>query len=340
LGPTSDDLTAEAVAQAFALPLEFDTVAYAQIEQFFNMRHRAMPASNRKQALLPQGAQRLDNAQGTAPGFSLQHGRCWFVFMPGVPSEMRHLFLDRILPTVGNRFPLRPNTLITLKTIGIGESAIQERISAIAIPAPVQLGFRASLNEVQTKLLFPPDYPVSAMTALVNAFAEQLGDAVFAIDGLGTTSDSLITVIDDLMTANQTTLAVVETASCGLLASLCIGSDWLLSASYQHAGAAITAELTTDYLTDTAKTIVADLQQNSDADIILVQLYTGNNRTLHDHNKPIVVHTALIIGTEIQWATHSIVGTLIRKQHQAAWLSLDVLRRYLQNKGAANSTAT
>ncbi|MDD1628033.1 MAG: competence/damage-inducible protein A, partial [Methylococcaceae bacterium] len=92
LGPTSDDLTAEAVACAFNLPLEFDEIAFEQISRFFTHRNKTMPESNRKQALLPHGAERIDNEWGTAPGFSLHHGRCWFAFLPGVPMEMKHLF--------------------------------------------------------------------------------------------------------------------------------------------------------------------------------------------------------------------------------------------------------
>ncbi|MCX7103617.1 MAG: competence/damage-inducible protein A, partial [Methylobacter sp.] len=143
LGPTSDDLTAEAVAKAFDLPLEFDAVAYEQIKRFFDIRNRAMPEANRKQALFPKGAERIDNAWGTAPGFSLQVGRCWFAFSPGVPTEMRHLFEESIGPTLANRFLLKPPRLVTIKTLGIGESDIQQRLNGNKIPAPVQLGFRA-----------------------------------------------------------------------------------------------------------------------------------------------------------------------------------------------------
>ena len=233
LGPTSDDLTAEAVAYAFNLPLEFDDIAFEQISRFFANRNRTMPESNRKQAMLPQGAERIDNEWGTAPGFSLQYGRCWFAFLPGVPMEMKHLFQERILPKLSTRFLLQPGQLVTIKTLGLGESAIQERINSIEIPAQVQLGFRAGADEVQTKLLFPFDYPETAMSTLVARFAEQLGDYVFAIDGLGEITGDLVFEIDKLMTRGKHTLAVVETASQGLLAAKCVGSEWLLSASYR-----------------------------------------------------------------------------------------------------------
>ena len=119
LGPTSDDLTAEAVALAFNMPLAFDEIAFEHISRFFANRNRTMPASNRKQAMLPQGAERIDNEWGTAPGFSLKFGRCWFAFLPGVPMEMKHLFQERILPTLSDRFSLRPGQLVTIKTLGL-----------------------------------------------------------------------------------------------------------------------------------------------------------------------------------------------------------------------------
>ena len=332
LGPTSDDLTAEAVALAFNLPLEFDAIAFEQISRFFVNRNRTMPASNRKQAMLPQGAERIKNEWGTAPGFSLHYGRCWFAFLPGVPMEMMNLFQESILPTLSTRFLLQPGQLVSIKTFGLGESVIQERIHSIEIPAEVQLGFRAGTDEVQTKLLFPFDYPQSAMTALVTRLAEPLGDYVFAIEGLGETTGDLVFEIDKLMTAKQHTLAIVETASHGLLAAKCVGLEWLLSASYQQATARLGTDTDTENLITAAKTLAIDLQKTSGADYVLVQLYAGDNQTLHNKDQSIVIYTVLLTGDTFHPATHSIAGPLKRKQNQAALLALDLLRRHLQDK--------
>jgi len=336
LGPTSDDLTAEAVAYAFNLPLEFDDIAFAQISRFFASKNRTMPESNRKQAMLPQGADRIDNEWGTAPGFSLQYGRCWFVFLPGVPLEMKHLFQERILPTLSTRFLLRPSRLITIKTLGLGESAIQERINAIEIPAQVQLGFRAGADEVQTKLLFPFDYQETALTMLVARFAESLGDYVFAIDGLGEITGDLVFEIDKLMTSGMYTLAVLETASQGLIAAKCVGSQWLLSAIYEQSttrlGQDMIAEADTENLMTTAKAIAVDLQKTSGANFILAQLYTGDDKALHEKDKSIVLYNALLTGDNFYQSIHSVAGPIKRKQNQAAVLALDLLRRYLQHK--------
>ena len=340
LGPTSDDLTAEAVACAFNLPLELDHIAFAQISRFFANRNRTMPESNRKQAMLPQGSERIDNEWGTAPGFSLQYGRCWFAFLPGVPLEMKHLFQERILPTLSDRFLLQPSRLITIKTLGLGESAIQERTNTIKIPAQVQLGFRAGADEVQTKLLFPYDYQEPELTMLVARLAESLGDYVFAIDGFGELTGDLVFEIDKLMTGKKLTLAVVETASQGLLAAKCIGSQWLLSASYEQSIAGLEhntiAETDTESLMTTAKAIAVALQKNSGADLVLAQLYVGDSKALHDKDKSITLYNGLLTGDSFYQSVHAIAGPIKRKQNQAALLTLDLLRRYLQQKTMAH----
>ncbi len=336
LGPTSDDLTTEAVAQAFDLSLEFDAVAFERIKRFFTLRNRNMPESNRKQAMFPKGAERIDNAWGTAPGFSLQAGRCWFAFMPGVPSEMQHLFLESIQPTLVRRFLLRPGKLIMIKTLGIGESAIQEIISTIEIPAQVQLGFRAAPDDVQTKLLFPHDYPEVAQGELTSAIAAALGDHVFAIDGLGQASGDLVFTVDQLMTAEKYTLAVVETASQGFLAAKCIGSTWLLETRYEQSlerlGQKLGITINADDLWATAQAIASEIKKTSDADFALVQLYAGDSQAFHDKDQAIILYNVLMTGDGLHQTTHSVAGPTKRNQNQAALLALDLLRRYLQHK--------
>jgi len=336
LGPTSDDLTAEAVAKAFDLPLEFDDIAFEQIKRFFMLRTRPMPESNRKQAMFPKGAERIDNVWGTAPGFSLQVGRCWFAFVPGVPFEMRHLFSESIRPTLASRFLLRPGKLITIKTLGVGESAIQERISAIEIPPQVQLGFRASPDDVQTKLLFPHDYPETAVAALASKVAEELGDSVFAIDGFGRASGDLVFVIDQLMTVGEHTLAVVETASQGLLAAKCIGLPWLLETRYEQSlerlGQKLAVTVNGNDLIATAQAVASEIKKTGAADFVLVQLYAGDNKTFHDKDQSIILYNTLLTGDGFHQTAHSVAGPIKRKQNQAALLALDLLRRYLQHK--------
>lgn len=336
LGPTSDDLTSDAVAKAFGLPLEFDAVAFDQIQRFFTLRNRIMPEANRKQAMFPKGAKRIDNAWGTAPGFSLQAGRCWFAFVPGVPTEMRHLFLESVQPMLASRFLLQPDKLITFKTFGLGESAIQQRISTIKIPAQVQLGFRAGSDDVQTKLLFPYNYPEASLTALVDQITAELGNNIFAIDGLGQASGDLVFTVDQLMLASQYTLAVVETASQGLLAAKCIGVKWLLETRYEHSlerlGQKLAVTVDSHDLPVTAQGIAREIQKTSAADLVLVQLYVGDKQTFHDKELAIILYNTLLTKDGFLQTTGSVAGPIERKQNQAALLALDLLRRYLQHK--------
>ncbi len=332
LGPTSDDLTAEAVASAFNRPLEFDDIAFEQIKEFFDRRNRPMPEVNKKQALLPQTAKRIDNTWGTAPGFALQHQRCWFVFLPGVPSEMKGLFLEHVKPDLLTRFTLQPPHLVSLKTLGLGESAIQELIKDIKIPDTIELGFRAGTDDVQTKLLFPFDYPKTDLDSLVTEFSQCLGDYVFAIDGLEEPTGDLAFEIDKLMTAKNHTLAIIETASHGLLAAKCVGYDWLIQASYEKSVAVSTQKLNAEELMAIAKNLALKTQENTRASAILVQLYTGDPGALRDKNKSIQVLSFLLIDKAFYQTTHFILGPISRKQNQATLLSLDLLRRYLQDK--------
>jgi nicotinamide-nucleotide amidase len=333
LGPTSDDLTAEAVAQAFAIALVFDPIAYANIQAYFVRRNRPMPLTNRKQALLPQGALRLDNDWGTAPGFALQHGRCWFAFVPGVPSEMRELFKARIKPYLQQHYTVQPSHLVTLKTVGIGESALQELIGGIPLPGTVQLGFRAGIEEVQTKLLFPPAYPQADKVRLVEQFAAQIGDFVFTIEGLGHPAGDLVDVIAEALAATQQTLAVIETVSQGLIAAKCVGQPWLLQSCYQQSLERLATQfglaLHEADLKQTALQLASLVRQQSGADFALVQLA---NNPPSEADEPLMLYTVLATAHGAYPQTLTVSGNLKRKQNQAALMALDWLRRFLQGK--------
>jgi len=334
LGPTSDDLTAEAVALAFHRPLALDGFAFTQMQQFFANRNKIMPESNHKQAMLPQHAERIDNEWGTAPGFALQQGRCWFVFLPGVPSEMRSMFLEKIRPGINQRFSLKPSKLITLRTIGIGESDIQERIKLLQVPERVQLGFRADSDEVQVKLLFPFDYPHSAISNLLSEMIKKLGSYVFTIDGYSEVTGDLVFVVDELMIRAQHKLALVETASQGLIAAKLLGSPWLLESRYEQCIEKLAQKLACpidleDWMA-TAKTLAAAIKTTSEADMILVQIYAGKEQQFHSKEQTIQLFTVLLHGKHYESAVLTLAGSAKRKQNQSALVALDLLRRYLQ----------
>lgn len=334
LGPTIDDLTAEAVAQAFDCPLQLDPVALTQIERYFLNRNRVMAESNRKQAYFPRGASRIDNDWGTAPGFALLHNRCWFVFVPGVPTEMRHMFYPYVKTELEKRFELSADKLISIMSIGIGESDLQQKINEFSLPDNVELGFRAAPDEVQTKLLFPAETEDSDIKGCVNRLVEILGDVVYAIDGPNKAPTDLVSVVNHLMTEKKLTLSILETASQGLMSAKCIGREWLLDSSYKQSLDRLLFELDIakhDDFQQLAKDIAKKIKQSQGADITLVQLYQGNKKQLLDKEKSIILYNTLLTPEKVYQKTITITGPIKRKQNQAAIRGLDLLRRYLQN---------
>ena len=134
LGPTQDDLTRQALAELVGQPLVLHEPSLKQIQQFFARRNRHMPQRNRVQALFPQGATPLPNPVGTAPGIWLEVPRsdgrpCQLAALPGVPSEMKLMFQEQVLP----RLPAAQQVLLKweIHCYGAGESAIEERLGEL-----------------------------------------------------------------------------------------------------------------------------------------------------------------------------------------------------------------
>jgi nicotinamide-nucleotide amidase len=127
LGPTPDDLTREALADAMGVGLVFRPECLAQIEAYFRSRNRAMHPKNRQQALCPAGAEPLENTRGTAPGISARIGSTEIFVLPGVPGEMTTMFERSVLP----RLPRGGAVILqhTLQAIGMSEAEIGERLA-------------------------------------------------------------------------------------------------------------------------------------------------------------------------------------------------------------------
>jgi len=328
LGPTIDDLTAEAVALAFGRPLLLDVEALASIERYFSRRKRTMAASNRKQAYLPEGSIRLDNAWGTAPGFALQNGRCWFVFVPGVPSEMKQMFTEQVKTKLEKQFVLQADRLITIKTLGVGESELQQQLNTFNLPEGVRLSFRAAVSEVQVKLLFPADMPETTQENCVNQCLDSIGDAVFAVDELNQSDTQLMDVIGQLMQAEKYTLSVVETLTQGLISAKCLGQEWLLASSYKP----MQVINKQDDIAQRAVAIAHKTRQKYRTDLTLVQIYQTAPNQFHDKDQGIVLYNVLITPDQIVQKTITVMGSIEQKQNRAAIKALDFLRRTLQKK--------
>ena len=128
LGPTEDDLTRQALAQAMNSPLIEDPTALADLQAFFQARHRPMAPSNAVQALRPAAATCIPNPSGTAPGLRATLGSTTIYVTPGVPREMTDMFTRSILPELQSHAGNTITRTTKINTFGQGESALGEKI--------------------------------------------------------------------------------------------------------------------------------------------------------------------------------------------------------------------
>lgn len=153
LGPTSDDKTTEAAARAAGVELILDEDWLNQLEARYASRGRSMPSSNRKQALLPTGAAKLDNPIGTACGFELQIGQARCFFTPGVPNEFFRMVDEQILPRLTSQAPNQRAEVRRYFTFGVSESALSDQLDNMIWPPHIVLGYRSSMPIIEIKLI-------------------------------------------------------------------------------------------------------------------------------------------------------------------------------------------
>lgn len=158
LGPTADDLTAQAAAEAFGQPLTLFPDWLATIEARYASRGRTMPTSNAKQAWLPQDCEILNNPVGTACGFVVahpaSHGLSRLFFTPGVPFEFKQMVREQIMPRLKGLAGTRADTeLRRFYTFGISESALSDMLDAAPWPSGIELGYRSAMPLIELKLI-------------------------------------------------------------------------------------------------------------------------------------------------------------------------------------------
>ncbi len=221
LGPTSDDITAEAAARAAGVEHVFNKEAMSSIENFLKTQGCGVVALNKKQAMMPEGAECLFNSVGTAPGFMLRIGRCGFFFLPGVPSEMRKMLSDVVLPWIDKlQKGERSFSLVkTISTFGLAEASVNERLAGLTEKFPgIKLGLRAKFPVIFVKL-----YVRGKDKERVNIFLEEvsgfvlnkIGEFAFSADG-----KSMEAVVGGLLRGEKATIAIAESCTGGLISHL------------------------------------------------------------------------------------------------------------------------
>jgi nicotinamide-nucleotide amidase len=222
LGPTEDDLTRDAVARVLRLPFDVREDVLERIRERFARRGITMPENNRRQAMVPRGAELIDNPNGTAPGLWLKSEKAAVLLLPGPPREMIPMFKavvrDRLAPAAGGMRLLRRVVKIT----GRAESEVDAKIQPFysrwsAQSPPIAATILAVMGQIELHLTSQAPHDANSAAALDSAVKElrdSLGSDVYSVD-----ERTLEAVVGELLRERRMTIAVAESCSGGLLMS-------------------------------------------------------------------------------------------------------------------------
>ena len=217
LGPTVDDPTREAVAQAVGVQTEFREDLWQQVVETIGRYGRTPSENQKRQAYAPQGAIGLKNPVGTAPCFIVETETNAVISLPGVPAEMEHVLHESVIPYLQKRFGL--NEVIKVRVLhcaGLGEGMIDEKIADLEMLSNPTVGLAAHTGVVDVRITAKAKSESEAqeMIAKVEADVRQrLGSVVFGAD-----EDKLEEVVLDLLARRGLTLTAIESGLDGLLA--------------------------------------------------------------------------------------------------------------------------
>lgn len=219
LGPTSDDATKPAIARLFGRAMRLNEAVLSEIEERFRrFRIGVMPASNVQQAMIPEGAEIIPNAHGSAPAIWLEDERGrWVAMLPGVPREMRGILQDELLPRLTHRAGGAAAILAsrTLRTTGIGESALADRLAADAQAVEgIPLAYLPGWEGADLRLTV--NAPAAQAAALLERAAQRLqhvvGEYLY-----GENDEDLAALVLGRCRAQARTIAVAESCTGGML---------------------------------------------------------------------------------------------------------------------------
>lgn len=226
LGPTSDDLTRDLIADMLGKKLREDPDVLNHIKHFFDSRKRPMPERTRVQAQVPDGALVLPNPNGTAPGLAIEvrpnpfrnGSKSWLVMLPGPPRELRPMFIDTVLPLLRRVLPLKtPFVCRTLRATGIGESVVEEKVDAALQPLVargLQVGYCARVGQVDVRLAAQSATADGLVNEAVGIVTKRLGAFLYT-----DAEEDIEATVLKLLTERKATLVLAESCTGGCIAN-------------------------------------------------------------------------------------------------------------------------
>lgn len=341
LGPTSDDLSAEAMATAAGVTLVENQHWRTHLEDWFTRRGRVMSASNYKQCLLPATAILVDNPVGSAPGFRIKLNRAWLFFTPGVPSEFKHMVTEQFVPFVQAAFKnQQPTRLHKFLTFGHGESTLADQLNGLRVPDGITIGYRSSTSHVEIKVFARGTSAIAELDEFLTLVRTTLDTAVVSEQ-----HPSLAEEVHGLLLSGGHTLAMAESCTGGMLASQLVeypgSSAYLQHSLVTYANAAKTKLLGVS---------AATLQNHGAVSVAtVIEMATGARKLLDSDfslatsgiagpdggraDKPVGTVAIALCDREYAWVQ---VVTLVQRSRtmirlMSCAVALDMLRRKLLN---------
>jgi nicotinamide-nucleotide amidase len=311
LGPTVDDPTREAVAQAFGVELEFRPELWEQIQARFRRYNRQPTENNRRQAFIPQGALAIENPVGTAPAFMIEKREKCIISLPGVPGEMQYLLQQLVLPYLRSRYQI--NTVIktrTLHTSGAGESQIDALIGDLESLSNPTIGLAAHAGQVDVRITAKAESDGQAddlIAEVETQLRDRLEQWIYGVD-----TETLEERAMQALHSRGWSLVVVETGSNGELTQRLARHE---SAAFRG-GTIIGKRFTPEELLE----ITNQYRQSQQADVGLGLLVLPGPEQQQ-------VHLALITPEDQQEYYRPYGGQPENAPHWAANFSLDLIRK-------------
>lgn len=230
LGPTTDDLSAEALAIALGEELIEDKGWHEHLISLFKKIDRKIPANMLKQCLMPASAIKVHNSEGTAPGFRAKLNNAWLFFTPGVPIEFKAMVQQEFIPFITETFqPAQATQLHKLLTLGHGESFLADKLDVMDTPEGITLGYRPSAPHVEIKLFARGDSAINQLPAFIERVKDTLGTAVVTEN-----CPSIAQAVHELLIDKKLSLSIAESCTGGMLTNQLI--EFSGSSNYLHQG--------------------------------------------------------------------------------------------------------
>jgi nicotinamide-nucleotide amidase len=338
LGPTTDDITRDAVAEAFGRKLIFHQEILDDITAKFASRKLVVNEMQRNQAMVPEGGVVLPNPNGTAPGFIVENGHNVAIVLPGPPRELRPMWDAAAVPWLRQRFAdrLPPVHEVTYRLIGTGESKVQPLIEPdVHAFDPIEVGYCARPGEVDLRLIAPDADRLAKAAALAR---ERLGKFIYA-EG----AETMEQVVIRLARAAGKTVATAESCTGGLVASRLTnvpGSSavfrfgWVTysdEAKIRELG--VSAELLAKHgavSSEAAAPMAQGALQASGADVaVAVTGVAGPDAGLYDKPVGRVYISVAVRGGETKTVERNLSQVRDTFRNMATQLALDLVRRAL-----------